>query len=433
MSSRIKYLVLSAAVILTVSCDKTSLYTINRIEGQPYLGETYVEDYDFEAGNSFLINNFAPSQYGACSAMRHGDYHARNLDWFLMDYALLVVHTPAKDGRYASVGVVSSSSVISKEIIAGGSVPEQTVTETGTVIENFRSILPVFTTDGINEKGVCINVNIVLHEDGAREGYVPCTGHGGTPISFHAIPRYVLDNCASVDEAIGKLSRLSVVQDSEGPLVAEDCHYMISDSEKTAVVEWYNNECVYNVFTRENGFRSANGLPCIMTNFYVDQWEKHTTEGNTDWEELYRSHPFAMGVERARILADGFDDIHTEEQIQKQIEKVLYSKYYDIGSKWYSENPGSYTFKDGLWHIKDSDMTFTDAQSAMMHQYDADMPGFVDEYGSLDKQMKLLESGVQSSRWYTELTVVFDIPNKEINLLPQEGWFAHKYYRFGLK
>lgn len=434
-----RYILAAIAVLSIVACDKDDdqvknheTYVIIPVEGQPFLGETYVEDYDFDKGNQALLEVYNQPYTGACSAIRQGDFHARNLDWYLMDYGLLVVHVPAKEGRFASVGILSSTPVINRSIIASGIVPNESKVSTGGTIHDLHDILPVFTTDGINEKGVSINVNIVLKEDGYREGYKPCSGNGGTPISFHVIPRFVLDNCSSVDDAIAKLSKLSVVEDKSGALALEDCHYMISDPNKTAVVEWYNNELVATTYAREDGFYSKNGLPCIMTNFYNCQWEQHSANGVTDWDGLFLTHPFAMGTERAQILMKGFDNIKTLGQMQNHIEQVQYSKYYDPESLWYTEDAGYYYPYDGAWYHVYSDNPFPDAKTAMIDFYNTTMPRIIADYGSLDKQMKLLDSGVESENWYSELTVVYDTARKEFWLMPQEGWYSHTYYRFTL-
>lgn len=420
-----------------------SLYKITKYESQPFLGETYVNDYDFEAANAFLVNRYSKettTATGACSSCRFGGFAGRNLDWYLKDYAILAVHMAAnpEKGRYASIALCSSNPIISREMIASGEVSDTAVIE-GHEIGNFRNNFPVFTTDGINEKGVCVNTNIVLHEDGVRPDYVPCTGHGGELISFVSLPRYVLDNCASCDDAIEKLSKLSVTQAYKGPLAAEDSHIMVSDMEKTVVFEWYNNEFVYVEYPKENGYKSANGLPCIMTNFYNNIAEKNTTDGVINWDGIYAAHPYAMGVERFQTLMPGLDEVNSAESMQNHIERVLYSKFFNPEYGWLTENAGSgYFFKEGKWYYyADNAMTkaypaanFQDAMTKAAEGFQTETDKIFD---SLDTQMKGLDSGVESSLWYTELTSIFDIENKELHVMPQEGWYKHEYIKFSVR
>lgn len=54
-------------------------------------------------------------------------------------------------------------------------------------------------------------------------------------------------------------------------------------------------------------------------------------------------------------------------------------------------------------------------------------------YRSLDYQMAQLELGIDSDQWYTELTDIFDIPNKTLYVMPQEGWYNHEYLKFTVR
>jgi len=425
-----------------------NLYKIKQFNGQPYLGETYIEDYDFTEANRFLVNTFCANDFyessfklANCSSCRNGSYAGRNLDWFIKNYAMLVVHVPAnaEKGRLASVGICSSNPMISKEVIANGLLPDKLkfrVKDKMVTVDNFRNNFPVFTTDGVNEFGVCVNTNIVLHEEGVREGYVPCSGHGGELISFVALPRYVLDNCKSCDEAITKLGSLSVVESKRGPLSKEDSHLMVSDANKTVIFEWYNNEFVYTVYAKERGYKSPNGLPCIMTNFYNSVAEMNTVSGTTNWDNLLLAHPYAMGIERFRFLMPDLETVNSIESMKQHIERVLYTKYYNPLSLWYTENPRDGYFKeDGQWkYYKDFKLTekgiAIDVKDAMVKCYNTYQMEADTVFGSLDKQMEILNSGKDSDFWYTELTSIFDIDNKQLYIMPQEGWYKKEYIKF---
>jgi len=429
--------------IETHTFPESKLYVIEKFSSQPFLGETYVNDYDYEKGNQYLIDYLVNADAtGACSSFRSGDFAARNLDWFIRDYAMLVVHmaSNSQKHRYASVGIISSTAHVNRAMIASGKVNDK-ITYQGSTIEDFRSFFPIFTTDGINEKGVCVNTNIVVHEDGVRPGYVPCTGDKSIgKTSFVALPRFILDNCASCDEAIKKCSELNLTQAYNGSLANEDSHIFVSDNDKTVILEWYNNKMVYTEFPREKKFRTDSGMPAIMTNFYNCVGNKHVnSEGFINLNTMLPAHPYAMGVERYELLRDGYDNVNSIESAQKQIEKVLYSKYFQMGTNWYTENGMLCKLKDGVWYYP-LDITNNPEYAPATGIYDAIKktcePGGYQEkrcadYVSLDEQMSKLDKGIGSvDNWYTEFTDIFDIKNKILYIMPQEGWYKHEYIKF---
>ena len=447
-----KLIFLAVMTLCVAACNDTenlfpedSLYRITRFDNQPFLGETYINDFDYEAGNQFLIDRYSQPVTGGCSSFRVGGYAARNLDWYIRDYAVLVVHTAANraKGRYASVALVSSNPFVNREMIAGGTVNDE-MTANGVTVSNWRNLFPVFTTDGINEKGLCVNTNIVVHENGVREGYIPCTGKEGQPkTSFVSLPRYILDNCATADEAIQKCSQLNLCEALSGPLATEDSHIMVSDKDKTVVLEWYNNEMVYTEYlpTEGNLFKSAEGMPAIMTNFYNYIGRNHIDgDGAIQFEDLLAVHPYAMGVERYETLRDGLENVTDIESAQAQISKVYYTDFYDLDKKWYTENGLSCHLVDGVWYYPTgTDKTYSPAENIVDAVAKTFAPGGLQEslisrFGSLDARMTDLDNGIEcENEWYTELTDIFDIENKELYVLPQQGWYDNNYLKFTVR
>jgi len=423
-------------------------YVITQFDNEPWLGETYISDYDYAVGNQFLIDRYKADASGGCSSFRNGDYIARNLDWFVRDYAVLVVHTPANKAknRFASVGIVSSNPFVNREMIASGVVNDE-VSKGETTVKNWRNILPIFTTDGINEKGVCASVNIVMHEDGARDGYVPCTGSKnptGTTTSFVSLVRYILDNCESTEDAIKKVRGLRVIQAEKGALAAEDNHIFVSDNDQTVVLEWYNDSMVVNKYPRSNGFRDEHHMPAIMTNFYNCIGTKYTDDnGVIDTEKMLEEHPYAMGVERYETLRQGWEQVNSLESAKELIKKVNYSNYFNLANKWYTEN-GMYCKRyNGKWYypagypaVSENYAPVGSVWEAIQKMFEPGgyQQGCIDVFQNLDFQMSQLKSGIdREDDWYTELTSVYDIPNKELHVMPQEGWFNNKFYKFTVK
>lgn len=436
---RLAIVALIMSCVILISCGRHGVivpleyYAIKQY--QPFLGETWCTESNFEKGNAYLLQVYNGCQVGAeagsevrggCSAFRNGNFHGRNLDWFIRDYAMLVIHIPATEGRYASVGVVSSCADVNSSLIASGVVPD-----------SLRDILPVRTTDGINEKGVAVNVNIILKECvmgeagdvlWQREGYVPTTGNGGgAPVAQAAIPRYILDNCASVDEAIEKVAKLNVVEGVQGVLAAECLHFFVSDCEKSAAFEWYNNQFVvteYHYDAVSRAYRSAKGMPAIMTNFYNCKLEEVYREGEDWYEPLYEAHPFAMGMERFSLIEEGLSEVNSLKAAENHISKVCFSRFYTSqyeGELWYTENAGFY-----------GPYSYYPSWEGRISYWNEKMPGIVERYGSFDQQMQRIVGREDSYNWYTAYSIVYDLAGRNFVIRPQEGYYDRDWIRFTL-
>ena len=116
-------------------------------------------------------------------------------------------------------------------------------------------ILPYQCMDGINEKGLYVSIQRV----DIKKGEQPCRFPAGSSMLL----RYMLDDCANVDEAVRKTRT--------GILVPEDwqnCHFMVTDATGRSIV-----------------IKSRNSVVCVVpsdicTNFYL---------GSDDMEDYYQN------------------------------------------------------------------------------------------------------------------------------------------------
>ena len=116
-------------------------------------------------------------------------------------------------------------------------------------------ILPYECMDGINEKGLCVSV---LRVD-IKEGDQP----GRLPVASSMMLRYMLDDCANIDEAFRKTQTGILV-----PEDWQDCHFFVSDaSGRSAVIESRNSQV--SIIETD-----------ICTNFYL---------ASDDMEDSYRN------------------------------------------------------------------------------------------------------------------------------------------------
>ena len=290
-------IVVLALGLLTVSCKKEE----NNESGKPMFHKIsnmlYEVTYDSYSAEPIGTYDEISGEM-SCSSVRNGNYHGRNFDFFMNQSSTFIVHTTAKQNRYATISVARLTNVNDGKVDAG-------------LTDRQIQILPWALIDGINEKGLVINSNVVAKADG---GTIPHTGTkpGAPELNvLHAI-RALLDHCASVQEALDYLDAHNIT-----PLGSEtmDLHLMISDTVETYVVEIINNTIVA---------KPQN----IMTNFFV----------NMDSIPNY-----AIGVERYNILSEHYAEGGTSmEGMRNLMQRVRYTNSYYAHNKWYSEIAASY-------------------------------------------------------------------------------------------
>lgn len=162
-----------------------------------------------------------------------GNLFGRNFDWYTCD--ALIVRTVPSDG-YASVSTVNT------DFIRQSSPVEAT----GKVLRFAAVYAPL---DGMNEKGLCVSVNMV--SDGDKVGQKGF----GTDVTTTTAVRMLLDRAADVKEAI-KLLKGCNMHFSYGYAV----HFALSDAAgNAAVVEYINGEMIVTESPVLTNFRLARG------------------------------------------------------------------------------------------------------------------------------------------------------------------------------
>ena len=284
-----------------------------------------------------------------CSSVRNGGFVGRNFDYFMNQCPTFVVRTTAKDGRYATIGVGRLAGINSEAVEAG--LPQDKL-----------DVLPWLMLDGMNEKGLVIASNVVPKIDW---GEVPHTGTnpGAQELNVVLLTRPLLDYCATVDEAVAYLNDYNIT-----PMDSEfmDLHFMISDPEKTCVVEIYNNE----ILVKEQN---------IMTNYFI----------NTDEMPKYTD-----GLERMQILEENYDEGNTMEGMYSLMQRVKYTNSYYVSNGWYSEQ--------GLTYEQLQNITREDEANLQMEQAEFE-----------DELEYIKENGFRETTewWDTTHNSIYDINN----------------------
>lgn len=255
-----------------------------------YLYEISYDDYvyDTELKTAKGIEEFA------CSSVKNGNFYGRNFDFIFNDVPEFIVKMSSNELRHASIGIANLSS-----IHEGDNFLEDD--------KEMMELLPNLTLDGINDSGVVCSYNVVPKQDTEE---VTGTNPEGEKLHSLFIPRFVLDNASSADEAIELLESRNIYGDAGEHY---DLHIMIADKDKTYIVEFIDNKMVAEEKT---------GNEQIMTNYY------------NNMDELTEN---AAGVERYQLLQENYDEGSTFDGMWNLLKKVKYSQTYLFDNNWNSE------------------------------------------------------------------------------------------------
>lgn len=278
------------------------------------LYELYCSNYDYDYllsdgyGNIDFLN-------GGCSAIKQGNYLGRNFDFVAGDSSEIVVRTDATEDHYASVGMVGGLFWLTSVYVESG------------LNEDDQKLLPLVLLDGINDKGLAVEINCVNSTDAG--GLTMHTNPGKKEVHQLAVVRYLLDKAASADEAIDIMKNIDIVntRDVMG-LVANnfEIHFLVADKDKSYVVEFDNT-------LPEGEKLVVMEDEAIMTNFYL-----HSSNFEN---ETYPDH--SMGVERYRKLRDNASSVNSVESMKELMQSIRFTNSnrqdgeYDPGENY--DNP----------------------------------------------------------------------------------------------
>lgn len=213
----------------------------------------------------------------------------RNFDWNNCN-ALIVKSNPTEG--YASISTVNMDFIRQGTGLSLNSLPD-----------NIKTIAALYAPlDGMNEKGLCIAVNMIQDSDTIEQN------SNKSDITTTTAIRLVLDKAANTDEAVELLKEFDM-HASMGMMI----HFAISDSEgKSVAVEYVKNKIV------------ITNTP-ILTNFYVSQGEKYGIGTS-------QSH------ERYEILKNALAEnaIATEEQLKNILDSVSKDNFNEFESTQWS-------------------------------------------------------------------------------------------------
>lgn len=231
-----------------------------------------------------------------------GYFFGRNFDWQTCD-ALVVTSYPQEG--YASISTVNLGFIRQ----GAGSAANMLTDEMLTIAALYAPL------DGMNEKGLCVSVNMIQDNTTIRQDT------GKADITTTTAIRLMLDKAATVEEAL-ELLRQYDLHASFNYMI----HFAIADSEgNSAAVEYIDNEMV------------VTETP-ILTNYYLADGEKQgigTSQSHTRFEILEKTleeHP-SMTAQQVRdaldsVSKDNFDEFESTEWSIVFDQSALTSTYY---------------------------------------------------------------------------------------------------------
>lgn len=369
-----KIIVCLLLVVCLFGCNKEDVHLddekVFSYDGQiaPYLHRMTFDDYVVEDD---FDNNVA---YGACSVVRNGNYIGRNYDYTYNDLPEFVTYVKAKQGRYASLSIACDFSIHEKDLIDGK------------ISDDALSKIPNFTLDGINEKGVYCSINVVALETDATGG----TNPNGEPLYVWCVPRFVLDNAGSADEAIELLKNRNIIGATSSDVIYY--HFFVADKEKSYIVEIIDNSL---------SVKQYEGNEQILTNYYrnIDHLTKH-----------------ASGIERYQILKDNYEEGNSIKGMQKLLYRVKFSDVYNK-----EQNP---------YRLSDSGFSQEEITTGFSNEKLNDFYSKASERYNIIISNDLRDLPDSDSIWITISNSTYDLENKTLNLYVQEN-YNHEFV-FGL-
>ena len=350
-----------------------ALERMNIQKVEDYLYTITVEEYDYAFGREESAKLF---KSGGCAAIRNGSLRGRNYDWTYDDQAYFVIYTPAKEGRHAVLGVAGSVDPLTAEAV-----------DSGAWNDGYKSL--VFATlDGMNDAGVISNILVVPSgEAGLTTGSNP----EGEDLFAGTVNRYVLDYAGNVDEAIALLRERNIYM-PQNERMDQEFHWMISDRERTVVIEFVNNEMV--VLEGEK----------IATNFYL-----------YDFDHTEKTLPrIPEGIERYNIIKSRYASTATAEGMMKMLQRINYSNTYSVANVpfWYSEYCKGDLDGSGFGEPDLSDGDLTKAGV------------FAD---TIEEGLTNWSFGRNHNTWITVYSAVYDMENLTLHIAAQERDAVHVF------
>ncbi len=393
-------------------------------------------DYDFDYSFSKAGTEKYRPQLPACSSISIGNFRGRNLDWYYEDGSDFVVHTTKREGRHASIGIASVPHI--PNAVAGD----------GQYHAEFETI-PFSTLDGINDAGVCVNLNVVPFQEYGK-WQMKTETQDDDMMEFMA-PRMILDKCAALTDVIPVLeeydwfcvgNKFETHLMVSGPRSADDKtittvvfeYIPFQDGDKT-----YRKLCCISTDPKdvvivggdESRFHNNNADFMIMTNFNLWKFDASLDRKG----RLLSAGERPNGFERYEILEaaggsaieilEGTENL-TNQHIQDIMFTVNYSNMYNIyqDNFWYSESCPDLISREEIINATESERSPHGNLNNLVKGKDNK---FIDGFKEILKTWGNRDRSVKSGLWETLHTSIYNYETLTMHVGVREGSVYYEY------
>lgn len=383
------FLVLALIMILAAGCSADNGDKLTELEKYVFEVDEYTS-LDYDAADDFyakLNDNWG----GGCSAVsKMVDGHrlvGRNMDQCISNKCVYIIRTDA--GKFKTLGLVYTHRDYSpdyEEVVSNG------------ISDEFYKVLPFMCDDVLNDAGLHIEINM-RHGEYWPNGADKFACEGTNPESpdrvyMFELPRYIGENCATVEEAKQYVSTLNVYSQN---YYWNYC-FIISDSlGHSSLLEFSSNEVCW---LDEESLDSYDWLDVYGTkaiaqaNFYLN-------------ESAWQIQDIKSGEGRYIALQNGIDAVNSRSDMYDLMRKVQYSSYYMDYDECKNNHfdPRSETLGELPWATYDLvfDPDFEETARQMINESN-------DQIRSLSRQ----EKQDINEYWESIFTEVVDVNSQEI-------------------
>lgn len=361
---------------------KNAYNSINQIADYLFEVQYSTENIDYDYANEyFKTGDFSHNSVGACTGVVKGNEVLRHFDWYYDNTCEFIIRRPAdpENNIHASIGTATTITKLSKSFV-----------ESGKYSPEFKA-LPFLTVDGINDAGLYIQINVVP----SLENGFDINPEAEIECSDIMLVRYMLDHCASIEEAEQVFNTVHIYPRNGFPYCL---HYLIVKDGEWVIVELTEDSHI----TITEG-TSTNQIPYgIMTNFRMSGLS-FIEDNHIDWSTIEQ---YGNGVERYEIAESAFTDDISLADIS---EDLTYTHVYtntELGTRWNTECCG-------MVGPSGDKLTILDAKNS---------PNLFDEIFIIGAQMYANRdrNAENPDTWQSVHRAIYDLSNKSFKIYIQE-------------
>lgn len=341
-----------------------------------YLYEIHYDSLDYESAFDYFKKG-ADISVGGCSVVVKDGLYGRNFDWLYSNQAEFVVRTPQVAGRNQTLGISGGFADLTDDLVLDEKMSD------------LYKIIPFMLSDGLNNKGVVANINVVPTDKGFNRA-IP-TGESTVELSALMLVRYVLDYFDSAKTAVEFIQEhMTVYFPDKLHEMGYEAHFMVADADNSYVIEFVDNKAV----VIENPY---------LTNFYLDGVEfnedgkVYTPETQTESDNAVDTNKvtiYGSGLERYNLIVESYEELQGIESFRELLKKLYYTNAYK-DKEWLTEFVG----KDLT--VKSEPDMFTDYLEVVVNAYEN-------------------RKRENPQTWQTVHSCIYDMENLSLSLSTQE-------------